>query len=163
MRLVQIVFALLVTLLVHRTCTAQDKLMFIKSRNKVAFYTTGDVISFKINGRKEKITDTIRGLEDSLIVFKNYKIGLEEISHLYVDENTIVWFVLKYKYERLFLLGGLGYLALDIFNMGEISEETLFVSGGLVLAGVIAHVVVNDTMKIKGKRRLAILRSPRQW
>ena len=78
--------------------------MFKKNKNKIAYYKMGDVISFRIKGDKKKITEPIRGVEDSLLVFKYFNLNPKEITHMYVDDKTKVWYFLKYKYEKLFLL-----------------------------------------------------------
>src|SRR6187551_2727204 len=97
-------------------CYCQSLLMFKKNKNKIAYYKMGDVISFRIKGDKKKITEPIRGVEDSLLVFKYFNLNPKEITHMYVDEKTKVWFFLKYKYEKLFLFAGTGYLILDVLN-----------------------------------------------
>ena len=117
----------------------------------------GDVISFRIKGDKKKITEPIRGVEDSLLVFKYFNLNPKEITHMYVDEKTKVWFFLKYKYEKLFLFAGTGYLILDVLNTGELSEETLIISGSLITAGLLAKGLISKRIKIRGKRGLYIL------
>lgn len=121
------------------------------------FYEIGDNIAFNLKEDKAKISATITGFQDSVIVFRGFKVNPSEISHIYVDSKTISWFVLRYKYTRLFLYTGIGYFLVDVANSGEISEETLAISGTLVGAGLLAKLLVSDKLAIKGKRKLLIV------
>ncbi|MEJ0055831.1 MAG: hypothetical protein WDN75_09395 [Bacteroidota bacterium] len=105
-----------------------------------------------------KITDQVRGFEDSLIVFQFYKVNPKEITDLYVDNKTRVWFAVRYKYEKVFPMIGVGYILLDWINTGEVSGETAIIGGSLVGAGILARVLISRKMKIKGRRKLEILR-----
>jgi hypothetical protein len=148
---------LLLFLLASSHCSCQSLLMFKKNKNRIAYYKKGDVISFRIKGDKKKITEPIRGFEDSLLVFKYFNLNPKEITHMYVDDKTKVWYFLKYKYEKLFLFAGTGYLILDVLNTGELSEETLIISGSLITAGLLAKWLISKRIKVKGKRGLYIL------
>ena len=139
--------------------SAQEMLMFKKNKRRQAYYQAGDEISFRLKGDRRKITDVIRDFEDSLIVFRNYMVNPKEITHLYVDEKTNVWYVLRYKYERLFFFAGGGYLLLDVLNTGQLTEETAVISGCLIGAGILARALISDAIRIKGRKRLYILRT----
>lgn len=136
----------------------QKSLLFNKNWRKQVLYQTGDVISFRVEAESRKITDQIMGFEDSLIVFRNYKINPKEITHMYVDKKTRTWYFLKYKYEKLLLFTGIGYLLVDGFNSHEFSKETLLVSGSLIGAGLLARWLISKKIKIKGRRKLVIMR-----
>lgn len=138
-------------------CIGQQFLLFQKNRYKYAKYEIGDVISFNVKDDTKKHTFQIRGFEDSVIVFNNYRINPNEITHMYVDDKTRVWYILRYKYSKLLLIGGLGYFAVDAFNSGEISSNTALVSGSLVSAGILAGVIFKDRIRIKGRMRLLIV------
>ena len=140
----------------NAVCWGQ-KLLFHKNRNRQAMYKAGDVISFRVKGDNTKVTGQIRGFEDSLIVFPGFKINPQTITHLYVDDKTKVWYVLRYKYEKIFLIAGLGYPLLELINQGEVDDETLVVSGALITAGLLERWLIDDKIKIKGRRRLIIL------
>ena len=139
----------------HSHC--QTLLMFKKNKNKIVYYKMGDIISFRIKGDKKKITEPIRDFGDSLLVFKYFNVNPKEITDMYVDHKTKAWYFLKYKYEKLCLIAGTGYLLLDVINTGELSEETLIVSGSLIAAGLLAKWLISKRIKIKGKRGLYIL------
>jgi hypothetical protein len=81
----------------------------------------------------------------------------EEISDIYVDDKTRNWYVLRYKYEKIFLYGGTGYLLLDVLNTGKINPQTVKLSGILVGASFLAKILVPKRMRIKGKRKLVIV------
>jgi hypothetical protein len=106
---------------------------------------------------KAKFTGQITSFEDSLISFKYYKINPDQITDIYVDDKTKIWYILKYKYEKLFLLAGTGYLLLDVINSQTLNKETVVISGSLITAGFLARWIICDKIRIKGKRRLQIL------
>jgi hypothetical protein len=54
-----------------------------------------------------------------------------------------------------------GYFLIDVINTGYVKKETLVVSGSLIAAGLLAKVLISDKIKIKGKRRLWILKRER--
>lgn len=136
---------------------AQSFLTFSKNWYRQAHYYAGDEISFRVKGDDKKYTDLIRGFEDSLIVFHYHKIPVADITHLYVDYKTIIWFPLRYKYERLFLIGGAGYLGLDLLNTGELDQTTLSISGSLIGAGLLTRWLIRDYFVIDHRNRLKIV------
>ncbi len=138
-------------------CRAQSFLTFSKNWYRQAHYYVDDEISFRIKGDDKKYTDLIRGFEDSLIVFHYHKVAVQDITHLYVDYKTVVWFPLKYKYERLFLIGGVGYLGLDLLNTGRFDRNTVAISGSLVGAGLLARWLIRDYFVINHRNRLKIV------
>ena len=99
-------------------------------------YEPGDVISFRLKGDKSKHTFQITGFEDSLIVFRNYKVNPSEITEMYRDTKNKTWFFMKYKWSGLLFIVGAGYLILEGLNSGELTSETLIFSGSLIAAGV---------------------------
>jgi hypothetical protein len=137
--------------------SSQHYLLFSKKSYRQAIYRVGDVISFRVKAEQQKIRGQIIGFEDSLIVFRNYKINPKEITHLYVDKKTISWYILRYKYSRILLFSGAGYLLLDTLNTGELKEETLIISGSLIGAGLLAQLLISKKMKIRGRRKLIIV------
>ena len=139
------------------SCFAQNFLLFHKNRFKHTKYKVGDVISFTIKDDKRKHTFQIRGFEDTVIVFDNYRINPDDITHMYIDDKTRVWYIFRYKYSRAFLIGGIGYFAIDGINSGEISANTAWISGSLVSAGILAGIIFKDRIRIKGKRRLVVV------
>lgn len=140
------------------TCFAQNKLLFMKNKHHEVVYEKGDVLSFRLRGDKVKHTAQIESIEDSVIVFRYYQVQPEEITHLYLDKtNKVLWFM-KYKYERLFFISGIGYLLLDTFNHGEPNENTLIVSGSLIGAGFLAHWLIGKRIPVHGKKKIVILK-----
>ena len=136
---------------------AQDALYFQKNRRRVALYKIGQTISFRVRGERTRITQQIIGFNDSLIVFRNYQVNPREITHLYVDDKTRKWFLLRYKYEKLFLIAGIGYMTLDLLNTGEIEKETAVISTGLIAAGLLARVIISKKMRINRDRKLVVI------
>jgi hypothetical protein len=137
-----------------------QRLFFRKNRFRETYYKVGDEITFRVKGDKRKIHDRIIGfMDDSLIMFRNYMVNPKEITHLYVDEKTVVWYVLRYKYARILLFAGAGYLLLDTINQGETSKETLAISAPLIGAGLLAQFLISKKMRIRGKRRFYIVSS----
>lgn len=134
-----------------------QKLLFHKSRFREVTYKPGDKIAFRLKGDRTKISAQILGFEDSLVVFKDMMVDPSKISHMYVDKKTRSWFFLRYKYEKIFLIAGVGYGVLDVLNTGEFDAQTWKASAVLVGAGLLAKVLIKDTIRIKGRRRLVIL------
>lgn len=148
---------LYVFLLVFNTHGFGQKLLFYKKSYRQAYYKTNDVISFRLQGSREKITGKIKGFEDSLIVFEGRKVDPRQISHLYVDAKTKTWYILRYKYEKIFMFAGITWLVTDLVNSGQVSPKTLVISGSLIGASLLARLLISDSMKIKGKRKLLIV------
>src|SRR5258705_243743 len=51
-----------------------------------------------------------------------------------------------------------GYLTLDLINNGEISRETLVISGTLIGVGLIGKLLIGNRIKIRGRTKLRILK-----
>lgn len=151
------IFSVCIILFSFGSISYGQKLLFHKNRNREAFYKVGDIISFRLNNDKSKISGPIKDFEDSLIVFQNFKVSLNEITHLYVDNKIKTWYILRYKYKKLFIISGVGYLLLDVLNNEELNKNTLIISGSLIAAGLLAKWLISDTIEIKGRRRLLIL------
>jgi hypothetical protein len=148
---------LIVGLIFIADCFGQDGLLFKKNDRRSAYYYADDFITFRIKGHPSKITDRISGFEDSLIVFRFYKVNPTEITHLYVDKKTRVWFAVRYKYEKVLPVVGAGYILLNWLNSGTVSESDAIMGGSLITAGLLAKIFISKKMKIRGKRKLRIL------
>jgi hypothetical protein len=142
---------------------AQNKLLFHKNRYREAFYTVGDNLAFRIKGQKEKISGTITAIDDTVFTVNGERYNPSRIDRLYIDPETRMWFAFRYKWERLFLIGGIGYLVIDWINAGNVSEETLIISGSLVAAGLLARWLIPWHINVKKHRRMVILRDPKTF
>lgn len=138
---------------------AQTFLLFHKNRYREAHYVVSDVITFRVKGEKKKVTAEIIGFEDSLIVFQQFKVNPKNITDLYVDAKTQIWYAFRFKYARLLLIAGAGYMLIDLANHGELEKSTVVFGTTLITAGVIAQLLVSRRIKIKGRRRLEIIRA----
>lgn len=146
-------------IIVLQSATAQDnKLLFHYNRHKEAIYSIGDVISFRIKGSKEKTTWQITGISDSTIISMDQSIAPHKISFIYLDKKSIIWFAFKYKWTRLFLFAGVGYFLIDWANSGEIDRQNVIVSGSLLTAALISKLIIKKHIRLKGSRKLVILR-----
>jgi hypothetical protein len=150
-------FAFVASLCLSLNAGAQQMLVFNKGKNKMAHYQAGELISFRIRGDKERYTAQIEGFTDTTIVFRHAEVALREISHIYVDQKTREWFAMRYKYEKLLLIAGFGYLMLDVIHTGELTQETKWVSLSLISAGVLAKFLISDRFRIRGNKRLSIV------
>ncbi len=138
---------------------AQDnRLLFHYNRHKEHVYNVGDVISFRIKGSKEKHTWQITDLTDSTIVSGEKLTEPHKISHIYIDKHTKQFFAFRYKWSRLFLFAGVGYVALDAVNRRQLDKNTAIISGSLLAAALITRIVIKDYIKLKRPRKLVILR-----
>jgi outer membrane lipoprotein-sorting protein len=134
----------------------ENRLMLQKqNKNKNTYYKRGDLIAFQRHGNNAKITSEILYLKDSVIVFKGFEVAVNDISCLYIDEKTKWW--LRYKLSQLALIGGTGYLLLDVLNTGELNNDVLIVSGTIIGIGLLAKILIGNKIKIKGKTQLKIL------
>jgi hypothetical protein len=152
---------LLLLLLLSLACTdafSQKRQLMLqkRNRNKNAYYKAGDELSFYREYDRTRITGEILGFEDSVIVFRGYKVHVREISALHIDEKTRWW--LRYKPAQLLLIAGAGYLAIDLINSGELSKETLIISGSAVGAGLLFKLFITNKIKIKRKTKLRIIK-----
>jgi hypothetical protein len=147
---------LIIAMLSFSTADAQKQLSF-KKGSRVAYYETGDVISYRLVGGRSKITGQIESFSDSTVVFRNYEVDLRDISHIYVDNKTKKWFAHQQKYEKLLLVAGFGYLMLDVINSGELTPDTKWISFSLIGAGLATRLLITDKFRIKGRKRLAIV------
>jgi hypothetical protein len=138
-------------------CFSQQYLLFQKNRYRQAIYKVGDVISFRMKNDRSKFTGQIYGFEDSVMIFHYYRINPKEISHLYVDNKTRIWFILRYKYGKVLPIAGAGYVLLDAINTGQVRGESLAIGGTLVATGLLLKAIIGDKIRIRGKRKLVIL------
>ena len=134
-----------------------QRLLFHKNRYKEVLYEAGETISFNLKGSKSKITAQIKHFEGDFIVFEDFKINPNDIASIYVDAKTRTWFILRYKYQKVLLFIGLGYLALDFINTGSLSKETVLLGSSLVAAPLLAKIFISEKIKIKGSRKVVII------
>lgn len=64
---------------------------------------------------------------------------------------------MKYKYDKLLLIAGIGYPLIDLVNSGELDPTTLIIGGSLISAGLLARWFIKKTIKIRGNRQLIIV------
>lgn len=140
---------------VHRP--GQRFLYFRKNGHREAVYGVGEVVTFEVRGTGQKVSERIVGFEDSLLVFTYYKLNVNQITALYVDDKTKIWFILRYKYEKLFFIAGTAFLPISILNTRKIEPPALVVSGALLSAGLLAHWLISRKLRIRGQRKLVII------
>lgn len=129
----------------------------MKNKNKVVYYRPGDELTFTTAGLK--IKDQIQSfIGDSLIVFHHHTVDVRKIDGVYLDKKNKVWYFFKYKWSKLFLFAGTGYLILETINSKELSKETLIISGSLITAGILAKLLISERLKIRKRgKKLRIL------
>lgn len=90
------------------------------------------MLTFTVFGNCDNIRDEIKSfIGDSIIVFNQHTIDVRTIDGVYLYKKNKVWYFMKYKWSKLFLFAGTGYLLLDVINTGEFDEKTLLISGDL--------------------------------
>lgn len=136
---------------------SSQSLLFKKNSYRKEYYKAGETITFRLKGERTKYKRQILGFQDSLIVFQDFKVNPEGISHFYVDKKTRMWYILKYKYQGVLPIIGIGVLLLDVVNTAEFRKETLVFSGSLIAAGILAKLLISKKIKIKGQRKLLIV------
>jgi hypothetical protein len=138
-------------------CFSQ-KLLFYKNSRREVSYEAGEILTFDLKGDGSKIRAQIKGFEGNLVVFQNFKVSPGEVANIYVDDKTRTWFIFRYKYQRVLPLIGLGYMLLDFINTGSLSKETVVFGSTLIAAGLLAKIFISEKIKIKGRRKLVIIR-----
>ncbi|MGB3851147.1 MAG: hypothetical protein WA958_14355 [Tunicatimonas sp.] len=123
--------------------------------NKNAYYEVGDQLTFYLPGKRSRRTETILGLEDSLIVFRGYTVLVSQITALHIDDQTRWW--LRYKPAQLALMAGTGYIVLDTVNNRELNKGTLAIGGSLIGLGLIFRLLIPNKIRIRRKTKLQIL------
>jgi hypothetical protein len=153
----QKVLLLLLIFIAPSFVNAQKSFLMLqkKNNNKSVVYEIGDQISFYTETHHHKIVDEVVSFEDSIIVFDGYKINVRDITALHIDEKTRWW--LRFRPAQLLLLAGAGYFILDTVNNGEVSSETLAISGVAIGAGLLTKLLIGNRIKIKGRTRLRIV------
>ena len=152
------ILVLFLSIAISNICFGQQTFLMLqkKNKNKNAYYKPGDEISFRLNGSKRKKTGVILELKDNVIVFHGFEVRMNEISSLYIDEKTKWW--LRYKVEQVGLITGIGYLTLYLLNNGQVSSETLVISGSLIGVGLVGKLLIGNRIKIRGRTKLHILK-----
>lgn len=134
------------------------RLMFMKNKNRIVYYEPGNTLSFTIKGYEGKITDVMKSFQgDSIIIFDHHQVAVRDITGVYLDKKNKVFYFMKYKYGKLLLFMGTGYLLLDMINSGELDKKTLIISGSMITSGILAQLLISKRIKIKGKKKLRIL------
>ena len=133
----------LVTLLCFPLRAQQPYLLFHKSNTREAQYFAGEVIAFRI--------------KDGLVLFDGYEVHPNDFEVLYTDQKTRAWFAFGYKFVKLTMIAGAGYLALDVINTGRFDKNTMIISGSLIGAGLIGRLFIREKFKIKGKKKMVVI------
>ena len=151
------VFLSLSLFLAASQATAQQSVLVLQmpNPNKNAYYEVGDQLTFYLPGKRSKRTETILGLEDSLIVFRGYTVPVGQIAALHIDDQTRWW--LRYKPAQLALIAGTGYVLLDAVNNRELNEGTLIIGGSLIGLGLIFRLLIPNKIRIRQNTELRIL------
>ncbi|MEQ8688984.1 MAG: hypothetical protein RIE86_27030 [Imperialibacter sp.] len=140
------------------TCTAQRQyLLFHKNNIREAQYFAGEVIAFRFKDNDFKVTDQIKGFRDGLVLFDGYEVHANDFEVLYADHKTRIWFAFRYKFVKLTMIAGAGYLALDVINTGRFDKNTMIISGSLIGAGLIGRLFIREKFKIKGKKKIVVI------
>ncbi|MGM9508868.1 hypothetical protein ACS5NO_14120 [Larkinella sp. GY13] len=153
-------YIIFLLMMVNHGGFGQDFLLFSKKSYRQVLYKQGDIISFRLKEDKSKFTAQIEGFEDSLILLGGMKVKLVDITHLYVDDKTKDWYIIRYKYKRIFPVAGVGFLLIDAFNTHYFDKKTLIISGYLVCVGLLAKWLIKDSIRIRGRKKLAIITRP---
>jgi hypothetical protein len=84
------VFLSLSLFLAASQATAQQSVLVLQmpNPNKNAYYEVGDQLTFYLPGKRSRRTETILGLEDSLIVFRGYTVPVGQITALHIGDQT---------------------------------------------------------------------------
>ena len=81
---------MLALFLVYLSALGQRRVLMLEKNNlnKSAYYEAGDELIFYRKGKRKKTKDTILSLEDSMIVFRGYRVPLTQVTALHIDDKT---------------------------------------------------------------------------
>lgn len=144
------VYFLLIILLGFGSICLGQTLLFRKNNRHRELYKEGDVISFRIKNNNSKITRKIKGFDDSLIIFQDFKIYPHEITHFYINNYLI-------RQTRKILFASAGYPLLELINFGVIDQKALMIGGSVLAAGIIVRLLIRHKIEIKGRTKLYII------
>ncbi len=125
-----------------------------------AIYHVGDEIGLKSNESGQKLKKEIMAITDSSVVFRNAEVLIEEVSHIFVDGKIGSWYMLKYKYDRIFALAGGAFLLLDVANTGDLSSDAVLVTGSLFGAALLSRLLMPRWIRINHRRKVRIVELP---
>jgi|GEM_PF-1198338 len=137
---------------------SQNYLLFNKNQYRHAIYNVGDDVSFRTTGSRKKISGKIVAISDSAIIFNSFSVAPKDVSNIYVDAKTKVWFVFRYKYEVVLPIIGAGYILIDAVNTDRFDSQTLVVGLALIGAGMLARIIIPRTIAINDRHKLVIIR-----
>jgi hypothetical protein len=141
-------FLLIILLGFGSICWGQT-LLFRKNNRHRELYKEGDVISFRIKNNKSKITRKIKGFDDSLIVFQDFKVYPHEITHFYINKS------LKKGSKILFV--GVGYPIIEFINFGVIDKKAMMIGFSSIAAGLLVRLLIRNKIEIKGRTKLSVI------
>jgi hypothetical protein len=117
-----------------QTINAQPKLKILFTRfgcvKKYEFFK-GDVIKYKLKGERHFIAGKIIAMHDSSIVFEADSVGLNQIKVIRIKSNNYH----AQLFQTIFLIGGIGYPSLSIFNNAMNEVSPLLNQNGLIITG----------------------------
>ncbi len=153
---------LIVVLLLWASCQpilAQNSQLYLRDDrrvNRTALYQVGEEISFWVEGHDQMVTRVIRNFTDSLIVFDDYRIAIDDISHWYVDDKVRSWYILRYK-TIILPIAGAGYILIDGFNTRELAPSALLIGGSLIAGGFLLKWIIGNRIRIRGSTKVSII------
>ncbi len=138
---------------------SQNYFLFNKKSYRQAIYRVGDQVAFRLKGSRKKVSGKITSINDSILVLESSVfIKPASISEIYVDKKIRNWFVIRYKYALVLPMVGATYILADAVNTGEFDPKTLKIGSAFIVAGVLFKILMPRTIKIWGKRKVAIIR-----
>lgn len=148
---------MLALFLVYLSALGQRRVLMLEKNNlnKSAYYEAGDELIFYRKGKRKKTKDTILSLEDSMIVFRGYRVPLTQVTALHIDDKTRWW--LRFKPAQLLLIGGAGYVAIDAVNGQGFNQNTLAIGGAMMGAGLLFRLFIPNKLTIGKRTKLSIL------
>lgn len=138
---------------------AQKQLVLLKGQKVLLRLYPGDEITFKVRGSKTKRISYINNLFDTALVAHRDVISLHKIERLYFDRGNLLNVV-----GGLFVIGGLGYVAIDQLNMVAVHKQSFQIhervgipAAILVGAGLPMMLVRKKSQKVGGRYRLIVV------
>lgn len=134
-----------------------------KPRKQIIFYE-GESMRFRLKGERFFNSGWIQGFGEDEIRFHYYRIKLDEIAEIDVDNKNFTIFNVK-SWSNVLLVSGPLFLAIDQFNQGVIRDEpaginseTVVVSGTMVASGLMLRWLRKRRWKCdRRKHRMKII------
>ncbi len=123
------------------------KILFTKfGRLKKYEFALNDELQYKLKGERHYLTDRIVALHDSSIILTRDSFGIADIKMIKLKSDNYH----AQLFQKIFLVGGIGYPALNLVNNSMNNVRPLLSQNALIITGsfLAASFIINE-LRIK--------------